>query len=120
MFGKKKHIIEEYRGNEAQARKLYLKDAEKKAKKGYYPSSENYTPGKYGIGSFIIALLLCFVLIGIIIFIYMLLVKPAGILTVTYELKELAQEKQCPKCAETVKAAATVCRYCSYEFDKAR
>jgi hypothetical protein len=39
MFGKKKNIIEEYKGNEAQARKLFLKDAEKKAKKDYYPTS---------------------------------------------------------------------------------
>ncbi|MEQ1560156.1 MAG: zinc ribbon domain-containing protein [Methyloglobulus sp.] len=117
MFRQKKHIIEEYLGSEAQARKTYLKDAEKKAKKGYYPESENYAQGKYGFGSFIIAFLLCFILIGFIIFIYMLIVKPKGILTVTYKLKELAQEKLCPKCAETVKSAATVCRFCSYEFD---
>ena len=119
MFGKKKNIIEEYRGNEAQARKLYLKDAEKKAKKGYYPTSENFTPGKYGFGSFIVALLLCFIFIGILVFIYMLLVKPAGTLTVTYKLKEQEDEKQCPKCAEKVKSAATICRFCSYEFKNA-
>ncbi|MCV2361435.1 zinc ribbon domain-containing protein [Paucibacter sp. TC2R-5] len=116
MFEKKKHIVEEYRGNEAQARKLFLKDAEKQAAKGYYPTSENFTQGTYGCGSFIFALLLCFVIVGIFIFIYMILVKPPGTLTVTYEFREVAQEKQCPQCAETVKAAATVCRFCSYEF----
>lgn len=29
-----------------------------------------------------------------------------------------ADEKQCPNCAETVKAAAKVCRHCGYDFDK--
>lgn len=26
-------------------------------------------------------------------------------------------ERTCPRCAETVKAAAKVCRYCNYEFE---
>jgi len=28
------------------------------------------------------------------------------------------REKTCPRCAETVKAAALVCRYCGHEFDR--
>ena len=28
--------------------------------------------------------------------------------------------KECPKCAETIKAKATVCQYCGYDFKKAR
>ncbi|MFN2490541.1 MAG: zinc ribbon domain-containing protein [Actinomycetota bacterium] len=30
-----------------------------------------------------------------------------------------AQTKDCPRCAETVKAAAKVCRFCGYEFQEA-
>ena len=72
------------------------------------------------------ALLLCIVLIGFLIFIYMLVVKPQGTLTVTYVRKEPmappaidppADTKVCPRCAETIKAAALVCRYCGNEFE---
>ena len=116
MLNKKKNIIEQYRGNEARARKLYLKDVEKKGKKNYYPVSENYTPGKYGAGAFILALFLCLILIGIVVFIYMLIVKPAGTLTVTYEYRKIEKEIACPKCAERIKAAAKICRFCGYEL----
>jgi Short C-terminal domain len=37
-----------------------------------------------GCGAFLVALLLCFVLLGFLIFIYLLIVKPEGTLTVTY------------------------------------
>ena len=30
--------------------------------------------------------------------------------------KELENSKTCPKCAENVKKAATVCRFCGYDF----
>ncbi|CAJ0878907.1 hypothetical protein AMST5_03011 [freshwater sediment metagenome] len=52
---------------------------------GYFPVSQSWAPGHWGCGSFIVALLLCFLLIGFLIFIYMIIVPPSGTLTVTYE-----------------------------------
>ena len=87
------------------------------AKQGYYPVSQSSSPGRWGLGAFIIAILLCFIVIGFIVFVYMLLVKPDGTLSVTYELRGIpTEEKTCPKCAEKIKSAALVCRYCGNQF----
>jgi hypothetical protein len=115
-------LVKTYKGSEAAATKEFQEDAARMAAQGYFPTSQSYAPGTYGCASFIVALLLCLIFIGILIFIYMLLVKPAGILSVTYEYRASSaerprdDEKTCPRCAEQVKAAAKVCRYCNYEF----
>lgn len=126
MNSKQQVIVKTYKGSQANATAQYQADTAKMAAQGYYPTSQTWAPGSYGCGSFILALLLCVILIGILVFIYMLLVKPDGVLTVTYELRKPSDnsglpssgsEKTCPRCAETVKAAAQVCRFCSHEFE---
>lgn len=97
------------------------------ARMGYFPTTQNYAQGSYGCGAFLLALLLCFVIVGVLIFIYMLIVKPDGTLSVTFELKSATQEqkntvsppeKQCPKCAEMVKQEAKICRFCGHSFEQ--
>jgi hypothetical protein len=120
-----KVIVRRYIGSQDGAMETYQDDSAKMAAQGYFPTSQVWTPGEYGCGTFLLALLLCVVLIGILIFIYMLIVKPSGTLTVTYELRAISAdhtnillvgERMCPRCAETIKAAALVCRFCGHEL----
>ncbi len=114
MEQRKPTVIKTYKGNEEISRRVFNHDKIAMQKQGYYPTSINYTPGSWGCGSFLIATLLLLILIGIIVFIYMIIVKPAGYLTVTYELRE--QEKTCLMCAEKVKYEAKICKHCGHEL----
>jgi Uncharacterised protein family UPF0547 len=112
-------VIRKYQGSQERALRFFQEDSIKMATKGLFPISQSWIPGQWGAGPFIIALLLCVVLIGIVVFIYLLIVKPPGTLTVTYERRAAsAEEKTCPRCAERIKAAALVCHFCGNEFPK--
>jgi len=106
-------IVKTYPGRELAATQAFQRDAAAMAAKGYHPTSQQYVPGSYGCGSFIVAALLCFVLIGIIVFIYMLIVKPAGVLTVTYEYRVPDVQQTAPP----LPAAALPQRYFIYAGD---
>ncbi len=78
-------IVRTYRGKQqADAVTAFRQDAEILAGRGYAPTSQSWAPGQWGCGAFLLALLLAVVIVGILIFIYMLVVKPEGTLTVTY------------------------------------
>jgi hypothetical protein len=114
-------IVRRYKGNQETATAEFQYDAGLLAARGYHPTAQTWAEGSWGCGAFLFAALLCFVLIGFFVFIYMLLVKPDGTLTVTYELRTapvIADEKVCPRCAEKIKSAAVVCRFCGHEFQK--
>jgi hypothetical protein len=114
-------LIRTYSGDQIAASRQFQKEAEVLSAKGYVPVSQSYQPGSWGCGAFLAALVFALVFIGIIVLIYMLIVKPAGTLTVTYELRgtqpDVGEIKVCPACAEEVKEAAKICRFCRYEFD---
>ena len=127
MSAQSKVQVKTYKGTQQQANDAFQRDVSSMAEKGYFPTAQSWAPGAYGCGAFLVALLLCLILIGILVFIYMLIVKPDGTLSVTYEFRSLptparehvaAAEKTCPKCAEQVKVAATICRFCGHEFPR--
>ncbi len=127
MSAQEQIIVKTYKGNQLEATKAFQADSAKMANQDYYPTSQTWAPGSYGCGAFLMALLLCFVFIGILVFIYMLIVKPPGTLTVTYELRLPSEssknlisdeEKICPSCAERIKLKALKCRFCGKQFDK--
>jgi hypothetical protein len=142
-------IVRVYKGRQQRdAIGAFQKDAAKLAHQGYVPMSQSWAQGQWGCGAFLVAIVLFVVLIGILVFIYMLLVKPEGTLTVTYHRMsspmgapmiaqavtpasswaspagKVAQPavlpaeelRTCPRCAEQLKAAALMCRFCQFEF----
>lgn len=84
-------VVNIYTGSQVTAAKEYQIDAPNMANKGYFPVSQSWSPGEWTVGNFIVARLLCFILIGFLVFLYMLIVTPDGTLIVSYELRTLSR-----------------------------
>ncbi len=77
-----------YRGNQQQALAAFGADYATLGPAGYVPISQVWVEGSWGCGAFAIAaLLILFVGLGLLIIAYLLIVKPAGTFTVTYQLQ---------------------------------
>lgn len=103
-------ITRQYRGSPGSATADFQQDAAVLEAQGYYPVSQIYSPGSYGCGAFLLALILFVILIGILIFIYMLIVKPAGTLVVAYEYRPptVAPTAPAPAAADPAAALASL------------
>jgi len=90
-------IVKTYKGSQAQATKRFVDDSTEMAAHGYFPTSQSWAPGQWETRAFIIAVLLIFLFcLGLFILGYMLIVKPDGTLTATFERPTAIEEKPCP------------------------
>ncbi len=80
-------LVRVYQGSQSSATADFQRDSAYLAGHGYFPVSQSWAAGSWGCGAFLVALLLCLVLVGFLIFVYMLVVKPGGTLTVTYQYR---------------------------------
>src|SRR4051812_22274327 len=69
-------IVRTYRGHNQEDAVRYMRpEADELAGQGYIVSAQSWAAGSWGCGAFLIALILFVILVGILIFAYMLLVK---------------------------------------------
>ena len=105
------------------AEEEFLIHAQELSNRGYRFVSKEWVASPRSLGVYIFPVLLVGVFgLGLILILILLLTpnKP-GFLHATYQLVELPMEltiegKTCQQCAENVKEAAKICRFCGYSF----
>ena len=118
-------IIKQWEGDQMAALALYQADANLMAEQGYFPVSQEWRSSPRVVRC-AIGIILIPAGIGIVILLTLLFTKnPKGCWIVKYAYREKTQSpaevataphKTCPKCAEEVKDAAAICRFCKYDF----
>lgn len=84
-------LIRVYTGTQAQATASFQMDAIQLGSMGYVPTTQTWVPGNWTPGQYIAALALCLLFfVGVLLLIYMVMVKPKGSLNVTYALQKTA------------------------------
>lgn len=121
----KNKLYKTYSGKQKIAEEEFLRDQIIMANKGFHEIGRSYEIGQWSGKAFFILIAISIVIMlislpfgGVVLLcgvFYMLIVKPAGVLTVKFERR--AEEKTCPQCAERLKPEALICRFCGYRFE---
>jgi hypothetical protein len=84
-------VLRAYEGKQGEAAACLQADSIEMAAEGYFPTWQNWAPGEWAREAYVVAALLIFLFgVGILILAYLLIVEPAGTLTVTYERRAAA------------------------------
>jgi Uncharacterised protein family UPF0547 len=121
-------LVRRYKADsQTEALAAFGQDATGIVERGYSLASQTWEQCGFSGAAYLIALLLCPFLIGVPVLLYMLSKGHGTVLTATYERRgpsansaTVADDdltKTCPRCAESIKAAALVCRYCGQTFE---
>jgi hypothetical protein len=82
-------IVRVYSGaQQSDAVRVFDQDASELALFGYRPTGQSWEAGRWGWRAFVVALLLAVILVGLLMFLYMLVARPDGTLTVTYARRD--------------------------------
>lgn len=85
-------IVRTFRANSpASAVRWYEQDLSDLVDHGYLPATQTWQSGEWGFGAFLVALVLLLLFgIGVLLFAYLLVVRPPGTMIVTYVRRDLA------------------------------
>jgi len=83
-----------YSAQQSDAVRIFDQDASELARFGYRPTGQSWEAGRWGWRAFMVALLLAVILVGVLMFLYMLVVRPDGTLTVTYARRDARRRER--------------------------
>ena len=101
-------ITRSYKGKPDVANAKFAADAARLASLGYNPVNQNYVQGSWGCGAFLLALLLILAVgLGLLVLAYLVIVKPDGTLTVTYQQAGTVMSAPVPIASPLAASAST-------------
>jgi len=102
-------ITRRYKGKYGAASAAFQRDSARLSAQHWFVVSQGYVPGQWSRGDWITAVALAFLLIGFVVFVYMIAAKPAGEIVAIYEYRPpIPASGVAPPAASPVASVAAV------------